>query len=303
MAKCRWCTKNAIIYMKEHRLALCEDCYPKWFLRMLERTIEKWKMLKKDEKILVAVSGGKDSVAVWYCLSQLGYLVDGVHVVISDTEYSVKSKEAVIKMSQLINRPIHIIDIKKEFGKDISEISKILRRENCSVCSTIKRNLLNKFAYDNNYDVIVTGHNLDDEVATLFGNVLRWNLEYLVRQAPVLPEKEGFAKKVKPFIRFTDEEIRVFVKVKNLAFVEQRCPFSKGATSLVYKDLLNKLEEEMPLTKWTFYSKFLSDFQKLVSSYTTYPKLNFCKICNSPCLLEICALCRIKEKIKQKSAI
>ncbi len=301
MVKCRWCSKKAVIFMREHRLALCEDCYPNWFLRMLERTIEKWKMLKKDEKILVAISGGKDSVAVWYCLSQLGYLADGIHVVISDTEYSIKSKEAVIKISEIINRPVHIIEIKKEFGKDIGEISQILRRENCSACSMIKRNLLNKFAYDNNYDVIVTGHNLDDEVAVLFGNVLKWNLEYLVRQSPVLLKEEGFVKKIKPFIRFTDEEIKIFAKIKNLPFVEQKCPFSKGATSLVYKDLLNKLEEEMPLTKWTFYSKFLSDFQKLISEHITPPKLNFCKICNSPTILEICALCRIKEKIKQKN--
>lgn len=297
MARCRWCQKKAVIYMREHRLGLCEDCYPNWFLRMLERTIEKYKMFKKDEKILVAVSGGKDSVALFYALVQLGYNVEGVHVIISQTEYSEKSKDAVLKLSEILNKPVFILDIKKELGKDVNEISKILKREPCSICSTIKRNLLNKFAYENNYDVIATGHNLDDEVATLFGNVLRWNIEYLVRQMPVLPKKESLSKKVKPFIRFTDEEIKVFTTIKNLPFVDEKCPFSKGATSLFYKEIFDKIEKEMPQTKWSFYSNFLTNLQKFLKNQLPEVKLNRCKICGYPTTVEICSFCKIKERI------
>ncbi len=50
-----------------------------------------------------------------------------------------------------------------------------------------KRHLFDKAAVDGGYDVVVTGHNLDDEAAVLLGNVLHWDIEYLARQLPVLP--------------------------------------------------------------------------------------------------------------------
>jgi len=153
MPRCRLCGGKSNLFLREHRLPLCKNCYPKWFLRITERTIEKWKMFDKNERILVAVSGGKDSVALWYSLSKLGYNTSAVHIVISETE-----------------------------------------------CSIIKRRLLNKFAFENNYDVVVTGHNLDDETASLLGNVLRWDLNYLLNQMPVLEKKDNFVKKAKPFI-------------------------------------------------------------------------------------------------------
>ena len=61
----------------------------------------------------------------------------------------------------------------------------------CGACGLSKRHLFNQVALDHGYDVVATGHNLDDEAAVLLGNVLQWEVGYLGRQYPVLPGRPG----------------------------------------------------------------------------------------------------------------
>ena len=71
----------------------------------------------------------------------------------------------------------------------------------CAACGTLKRHYFDRAARDGGFDVLATGHNLDDEAAVLLGNVLHWQTEYLGRQVPVLEERPGFPRKVKPLVR------------------------------------------------------------------------------------------------------
>jgi hypothetical protein len=69
---------------------------------------------------------------------------------------------------------------------------------------------MNQIAQEFNYDVLVTGHNLDDEAAVLFGNTLHWAGDFMLRQAPVLPATPGFSKKAKPLCRFYEKEMAAY---------------------------------------------------------------------------------------------
>ena len=79
------------------------------------------------------------------------------------------------------------VDLPTDHGFDIPTAAKAARRVPCSACGLSKRHLFDEAARDGGYDVVVTGHNLDDEAAVLFGNVLHWQTDYLGRQLPVLP--------------------------------------------------------------------------------------------------------------------
>ena len=116
---------------------------------------------------------------------------------------------------------------------------------------------MNRIARDLGYDVLATGHNLDDEAATLFGNTLVWSTEFLVRQSPVLPESSGLARKVKPLCRFYEKEMTAYSLLRGIEYIYEECPFSVGSTSIYYKQLLNELENERPGAKLNFYLKFL----------------------------------------------
>ena len=54
----------------------------------------------------------------------------------------------------------------------------------CSGCGLSKRYLMNRVALDHGMDVVATGHNLDDEAATLFGSVMHWQTEALPLRSP-----------------------------------------------------------------------------------------------------------------------
>lgn len=304
MRRCLWCKQKAVIYMREHRLALCKECYLKWFLRMTERTIKEWRMLQPSEKVLVAVSGGKDSLGLWYALTQLGYEADGLYVDlgIAADEYSQRSKVFAQQLAERLQRPLHIVSVAAEVGKPVPDLAHASDRVPCSACGAVKRYLFNKFAVEHGYAAIATGHNLDDEAATLLGNVLRWQVDYLARQAPVLPAKDGLVKRVKPFVRFTEKQVALFTVLNKIPYMEQECPFSVGAASLFYKDLLNRVEERSPGTKWAFYAQFVERVQPLLAAQAPEPALRPCARCGMPTTAEVCTVCRMKNRAQEMLA-
>lgn len=275
--------------MPQHKLSLCRDCYPSWFLKQVKNTILKYKMFDKDERILVAVSGGKDSLSLWDALVKLGYNADGVHIYLGIKEYSDISLELSKKMSERLNKMLHIVDI-NELSNPISKIAKKNRRPVCSICGFVRRYILNKIALEKGYTCVATGHNLDDETAILLSNVLRWNVELLARQKPVLQKDDKLVKKVKPLCRLTEKEIKTYASISGFDFVEQKCPYSTNSTVNFLKEILNRIEEKSPGTKIQFYQKFVkvADVFKIKEE-----KLNYCQICGQPTTANICTFCRL----------
>jgi uncharacterized protein (TIGR00269 family) len=288
--------------MPEHRLALCRTCYSPWFLEHTERAIKKFSMFTHPERILVAVSGGKDSLALWHALVELDYQADGFYIdlgIDGNISYSDQSKHACVKFSERLNRPLHTVTVAEEVGAAVPEIKDLTRRVACSGCGLVKRYFMNRTSLEAGYDVIATGHNLDDEVAVLFGNTLRWDQEYLARQYPVLDEREGLKKKVKPFIYFTEKQTTVYSLVNRIAYIREECPFAKGATSLYYKDIINQLEHQMPGSKRRFLDGFFQVRDRFVQSEPV--ELRPCRQCGQPTTGDVCAYCRLVEQVHRHS--
>ena len=168
------------------------------------------------------------------------------------------------------------------------------------MCGTSKRHLFDAAAVDGGYDVLVTGHNLDDEAAVLFGNVLRWQTEYLARQLPVLPAANGFPKKVKPLVRLSERDMAAFCIVTGIDYLVEECPMSAGNKHLGYKDALNDIELVSPGTKSDFYFSFLRRaaalFRDAVEESADHEPVGVCSRCGSPSGSDVCAFCRIVEK-------
>ena len=288
--------------MRQHRLALCRDCFLEWVPQQVQRAIEKFDMFKADERVLVAVSGGKDSLSLWDILLRLGYQVEGLYINlgISDGDYSATSQQKVERFAAERAAQFHVVDVAAEYGMTIPEVSRRKRgRSTCGTCGLVKRHIMNQVACDGGYAVLATGHNIDDEVAVLFQNTLHWATGYLARQAPVLPANHPrLARKVKPLIRLYEREMAAYALLRGIDYIYDECPYAKGATTLFYKDLLNQLEERSPGAKQMFYLSFLQARRegRLLPPSTDYVEMGVCKRCGQPTTApELCAFCRLWE--------
>ena len=277
--------------MRQHKLALCRQHYIDWVCDQTERNIYKYKMFTKEERVLVAVSGGKDSLALWHVLNRLGYKTGGLYIhlgIYDEDDYSTKSQKLAENFASQHALTLHIVDIKSHYGKTIPEFSESNKRgksKPCSVCGLIKRHTMNEIASKYDYDVLVTGHNLDDEVAVLFSNVISWQVDFLRRQAPFIPAKEGLLPKAKPFCRFYERETAAYSILENIEYIEEECPFSIGSTTIHNKQLLNELEHNRAGSKLAFYLKFLKAknalFPELKESHYV-DQLFPCPTCGQP---------------------
>jgi uncharacterized protein (TIGR00269 family) len=164
------------------------------------------------------------------------------------------------------------------------------------VCGLSKRYVFNRAALEGGYDVIATGHNLDDEAATLLGNTLRWQTDAIARQAPTLPVADGMVKKVKPLHRLSELETAAYAFLRGIDYVVEECPLVAGNTQLRYKAAMNAIEESSPGTKAQFFLGFLERGRPLFSDQDR-PDLRGCARCGQPTTGRFCAFCRARAQI------
>jgi uncharacterized protein (TIGR00269 family) len=296
--KCRRCREPAVIEVRRHNAGFCRECFLHHCREQVRKTIDDFEMIQPGERVLVAVSGGKDSLALWDILRDLEYEADGLYLGLGIGEYSDDSGRHARAYARERDLNLVEVDLPADFGYDIPTGSRIARRAPCSACGLSKRHLFNQAALDGGYDVMATGHNLDDEAAVLFGNVLRWSTEYLGRQLPVLPAGPGFARKVKPLIRLGEREAAAYCVLAGIDYQVEECPMAAGNRHLGYKEALNAIEEQSPGSKQAFYFGFLDRVSPLFvpAAQAEQEQLQACAECGTPTTGDVCAFCRLVER-------
>ncbi len=255
-------------------------------------------MFSKEDLICVALSGGKDSLSLLHALHMLEYKVKAVFVDLGIPGYSDGSRKACERLCSDLGVDLHIYNLKEERGMTIFEVSRRARRPPCSICGAIKRQATNRMARELGCDVLATGHNLDDEVAFLFSNLINWNLSYLARQGPVSEAKFKMVKKVKPLCFLTDEEVRIYAEIVGLEVFEGRCPLEGRAPLPLYKKIWNELEERRSDIKSSFYKGFLRKLKPLLA--VEEGELRSCKVCGEPTSRDVCSVCSVFLRAKSR---
>ncbi len=296
--RCSKCFDKAVINLKQYNLKLCPQHFKEFFAGRVEKTIKKYRLFNRNDLIIIAVSGGKDSLALWYVLNKLGYKTHGFHINlgISHNSYSDISEKKTRRFAEMHGLPLTVQYAVEEPGFSIDNYRKAGHRSACSTCGTVKRYLMNRFARQSAANILATGHNLDDEAAVLLGNVLNWQTGYLARQYPKL-EASGdfFASRVKPFVELGEREIAAYSVLEGIDFVEDECPYSVGATTIFYKRILNQIEEKSPGTKLRFLRGFFEN-KHLFSDLEKDVKLISCEECGQPSVVSPCSYCRMKKR-------
>jgi tRNA-5-methyluridine54 2-sulfurtransferase len=257
------------------------------------------RMCSYDQRLLVAVSGGKDSLALWDTLSSLGYRVDGLYVGLGIGGYSARSQAICEAFAADRGLELHVVDLAETYGYTTPSGAGASGRTACGVCGLSKRYAFNRVAVDHGYDVVVTGHNLDDEAATLLGNVLRWQDTFLARQRPLLPASgANQVRKIKPLYRLSERETAAYCIVRGIDYVVEECPLVDGNTGQDLKQAFDVLEHASPGLKAQFLFGFYERQHRLVATQVEADVvLGDCRRCGMPTTGEICAFCRQRELI------
>ncbi|MEW6573728.1 MAG: ATP-binding protein [Bacillota bacterium] len=291
--KCRVCKEPAIAKFPAHNAAFCEAHFDAFFLRQVAHTVKKYRMLPPEARVVVALSGGKDSLATALVLHRLGYPVEGLFIDlgIEENAFSSASREACEEFCTAWSIPLHIVSLKENFGRTIPDIARRYPRL-CAICGITKRHLMNEYTLKSRADALATGHTLDDMAAALFANLLRWDLHYLAKGLPVLPAENGFARKIKPLALQSEEEIATFARLHGIKPVAARCPYAAEAKFKRYKVMLNALEDESPGLKRAFYDGYTQNTHRFREE-TARPPLTACAVCGLPAAASPCTFCRV----------
>jgi uncharacterized protein (TIGR00269 family) len=301
--KCRVCRGPAVIDVRRHNAAFCRDHFLVHCRQQVQRAVADHDMLDAGDRVLVAVSGGKDSLGLWDLLAGLGVAADGLYLGLGIGDYSEDSGRYAREYAGDHGLTLHEVDLDADWGFTVPDAAAATHRVPCSACGLSKRHLFNAFALERGYDVVATGHNLDDEAAVLLGNVLRWETEYLARQQPVLPAGPGFVRKVKPLVRLGEREMAAYCVLRRIDYQVEECPMAAGNRHLHYKEVLNALEGRSPGTKAAFFQGFVERGHPRFADAAVADDapLGRCAECGAPTTGAVCAFCRLRARASRPS--
>ena len=306
------CKTNAVINV--HGNKFCREHFIRYYERKVEKIIKKL----RDKKVLAAVSGGKDSMALAFLLykfsKEYSFNFELLFIDLGIHRYSEKSKKVIEKFVKEKGVKLNVIKAKDEILAidDINELKQKPRKGKqksrqgpkqklpkpiCSYCGLIKRYLINKFAYENCFDLVVIGHNLDDEIAFIFMNMLNQNIEQLARIGIITEtnKKLKLIGRIKPLYFCSEKENMTYCLINGIEFYNEECPYAINASQIKIKHLLNEFEKEKPGFKLNFLKSFLKLKENLKVKREAIKQ---CKICGYATTLDVCAFCRLKGMLR-----
>lgn len=291
--KCTRCRGPARHRFPSHNARFCDECLDVFFRGQVAKAIKKYRMAPPGGPMMIAVSGGKDSLAVWRALHDMGYETAGLHLDLGLGEFAAPSLAAARAMARRLGRPLHVYSFQELAGHAMEDVVRANRRNFCSVCGTMKRYWLNRLTLEHGFDTVATGHQLDDEAGRLLGNMLHFHDQYLANQWPVLEAAPGLARKIKPLCRLSEAEVRAYAKAHDLPVAQGKCPRSKGATLPYYQEAMQWLDDKMPGTMHNFYLEFLRRKQPPAPPLAGAAR---CASCGAPTFGQECTACRLLAK-------
>ncbi len=275
---------------------------PSEFELKVKKTIKKYNLVSKNDKIVVAMSGGKDSTVVTYLLRKFGYNVHAIHINLLMGKWSDENELDVRKFCLEHKIPLHVYDVRKEIGYAMCYVKSVLKEKaklrQCTVCGIIRRWIINKKSRELGADKIATGHNLDDEAQNVFMNLMHGNPMLGINLGPLTGsiKDKKFVARIKPLYFMKEKDVELYSRKNNFPVLYQRCPCVVGALRHKIRKELDILEKENSNLKENLVLNFL-DIQKEMRK-KIIGKLVYCKECGEPSRNEVCKVCSMLKNLR-----
>lgn len=303
--KCDRCQNVAAYSRKYSGENLCSICFSGSILRKTAKTISKFNMIKNNELVCVAVSGGKDSLALLHILHQMSknhnFRIKVITIDEGIPDYRNEALEIVKSFCGKINVEHSVYSYKNMFDLTLDDALNLRENEkmsSCSICGTLRRRAMDYAAKDIGADVIATGHNLDDNLQSFFINMLSGDTNKIGWMDP--DTSKNSLRKIKPFCEIYESEIVFYAFTNEIPFQTEPCPHMNEGIRTEIREFLNSLEGQRSGIKNNLFNSFLKISGMVKDSNNKERRI--CQNCGNECTGKICSVCNLVLKLNQKQS-
>jgi len=309
MVMCTVCNRKEAVFTRRYSgEKLCGKCFCKSIEDKVRGTISKYEMFEPKDKIMVAVSGGKDSVSLLHVLTKIEKAFPDSTLSAATVDEGIKGyrDEAIkvaIKNCQKLGVEHVVASFKEIYGYQLDEIVNMIpkRKEKgltpCSYCGVLRRRALNTTAREAGIDKLATAHNLDDETQTILLNIIHGDALRIARAKPVLTlVHPKLVKRVKPLCEVPEKEIAFYAYQRRIEFQGIPCPYAQTALRNDVRIMLNRMEEKHAGTKFAIF-RSVERIRPALDAMAEEAKLQNCRICGEPTVGELCKPCQMLKEL------
>jgi len=308
----KFCTKcgnsQVIIEKKYSGQILCQECFIENTKEKVLKNIRKYKLIEKGDKVIVALSGGKDSVMLLDILNSL-YQRELIDLMAITIDEGIKGyREDGVRIAAINAKKLgiqhKIVSFKEYLGINLDEImlkhpSKELRGA-CTYCGVFRRWILNKAAKEENGTKLATGHNLDDETQAILMNYLEGNIDNLTRIGPKSESKSSqFVVKIKPLREIPEKEVGLYVVARNLEVHFASCPYSTDSFRAEIGNFIKELSVDRPTIMYSTLRGFDKIRPTLKKEFARNDQMGQCLICGEPAAHDLCRACVFSKELEE----
>lgn len=307
MSTCTLCKGGDALFLRPYSgERLCRRCFLKSIENKVRGTLVKYDMLKLDDKIMVGVSGGKDSITLLHILAKIekNFPTAKLYAVTIDEGikgYRNEALEVAIKNCRKLGIEHMVTSFKEMFGYTLDEIVDVTQGKEgltpCSYCGVLRRRALNTAAREASVDKLATAHSLDDETQTMILNIIHGDTLRIARIKPVLrPMHPKLVHRIKPLCEVPEREIALYAYLKKIEFQIIPCPYAQNALRNDIRSMLNRMEEKHSGVKFTIFQS-MKRIRPALETMVKVANINDCKICGEPTVGKVCRPCQMLQQI------
>lgn len=324
MVQCKFCRAPAVIMVPFSKMPLCKKDFLSYIENRVKKTIEEYHLIDASsdiEKVLIGLSGGKDSqtlLTILHHIYQKRVRIEALYidVGIAPRNYGHDSEVVARKLCEQLDIPFHVFNVKEDMQIDLDDIHELGRRSKsrqrrksgrfrgeCSYCGLIKRYYMNRFALENGFTKVATGHNLTDEATQLLSNFFNVDMELMSRAGPTtVTNVKGLIPRVKPLFYIYEEELIKYAYYAKVDHLPTECAYATDSPMVRVKKSLEQVERFRRGNMMRLVRGFQKKLKPIMGETIPEEKQveRQCKECGMATYLEICSFCKTKERLKNQ---
>ncbi len=317
--ECTRCDREAVMHAAYSGSHLCEPHFLESVDKRVRRRVRRDDLVPGDatpddpQTWVIGLSGGKDSVVLTSILHETfteDPRIELVGLTIHEgiDGYRDKSLEACVDLAEALGIRHEVVSYEEEFGIRMDEVVED-DPENmaaCAYCGVFRRDVLSRYAEEFDADLLLTGHNLDDEAQTALMNVLEGDVAQIAKHFDAslgaLAERtaqEEFVPRAKPLRDIPEKEVALYAHLADLPAHITECPHASEAYRGEIQQLLFDLEENHPGTRHSILAGYEELAAIAANEYRSEggADLTECTNCGSTTTREICRKCSLLESL------